>query len=493
MDGTYDLAVIGAGPAGTNAAEVAAAFGRRVLVVERDRPGGVVATTGGAPTKTLREAALYLTGFGGTDVYGPSQARPLAETMAIVQRRVLDVRDRLQAIVADRLAGLGVDYLRGTARLRPGGGVVVAPPGGPSRVVDARTVLLATGSRPAHPAGIPFADPDVYDSDEIFDIRTVPVDAVIVGGGAVGVEFATVFAALGVPVTLVTRAARLLPQVDEEIAALLTDDLRRRGVQVVCDTGIGAVTRVDGRLTLLLSTGAALDTAAVLVAAGRAANTDGLDLAAAGVDVDGRGLIVVDRYYRTSAPGVCAAGDAVGAGLASTAAQQGRAAACHACGLVVGVATDQLAASAVYGMPEVAGVGMTEAQARAADLPHAVGRCDLVATARGVIAGHGGLLKLVFRADDRRLLGVHCVGDLAAEVLGMGHVALHSGWSVERFLALGLNTPTYAEAYHDAAVDGLVRLARMTAPRPAAAGEPERDDLPDRDQRSPRAGVVGVA
>ena len=190
---------------------------------------------------------------------------------------------------------------------------------------------------------------------------------------------------------------------------------------------------------------------------------------------------------------MCAAGDAVGAGLASTAAQQGRAAACHACGLVVGVATDQLAASAVYGMPEVAGVGMTEAQARAADLPHAVGRCDLAATARGVIAGHGGLLKLVFRADDRRLLGVHCVGDLAAEVLGMGHVALHSGWSVERFLALGLNTPTYAEAYHDAAVDGLVRLARMTAPRPAAAGEPERDDLPDRDQRSPRAGVVGVA
>jgi NAD(P) transhydrogenase len=235
----------------------------------------------------------------------------------------------------------------------------------------------------------------------------------------------------------------------------------------------------------------------VLVAAGRTANTEGLGLAEVGIDVDDRGRIAVDRYDRTSAPGISAAGDAVGAGLASTATQQGRAAACHACGLVFGVATDQLASSAVYGMPEVAGVGMTEEQAQAASLPYATGRCDLAITTRGVIAGRGGLLKLVFRADDRTLLGVHCIGDLAAEMLGMGHVALHSGWSVERFLALGINTPTYSQAYHDAAVDGLVRLARSTAPRPPGAGEPERanarhTDVPDPDPRPPRPGMVGL-
>jgi NAD(P) transhydrogenase len=338
--------------------------------------------------------------------------------------------------------------------------------------VAARTVLLATGSRPARPAGISFEDPDVYDSDEIYAIRAAPSDVVIAGGGAVGVEFATVFTALGVPVTLVSQAERLLSTVDAEIAALLTDDLARRGVRVLCGTGIASVRRVDGRLTVCPTTGPSFVTGAVLVASGRSPNTEGLGLAAAGVEVDTRGRVVVDRYYRTSAAGVCAAGDVVGAGLASTAMQQGRAAACHACGLVFGAATDELPASAVCGMPEVAGVGMTEDQARAAEIPYATGRCDLATTTRGVIAGRGGLLKLVFRADDRRLLGVHCMGEVAAEVIGLGHVALHSGWSVERLLALGLNTPTYGHAYHDAAVDGLARLARLTAPPPCGQENP---------------------
>ena len=494
---SYDLAVIGAGPAGTAAAEVAAAFGRSALVVERDRPGGVVTTTGGAPTKTLREAALYLTGFGWEEVYGARQALPLADTMAIVQRRVLHVRDRLQQIAADRLAAVGVHYLRGGATLRPGG-LVVTPSDGPPRQIDARTVLIATGSRPARPAGIPFDDPDVYDSDGIYAIRTMPEEVVIVGGGAVGVEFATVFTALGVPVTLVTAADRLLAAADGEVVALLTDELERRGVRVLLGTGIDEVARVDGRLTVTPSTGSPFHTSAVLVAAGRTPNTEELCLAAAGVAVDGRGRIVVDRYHRTSAPGISAAGDVIGAGLASTAAQQGRAAACHACGLVFGVATDEAASSAVYGMPEVAGVGMTEEQTQADGVPYVTGRCDLAQTTRGVIAGHGGLLKLIFRADNRKLLGVHCLGDIAAEVIGLGHAALHSGWSVERLLALGLNTPTYGHAYHDAAVDGLARLTRLTAPLPPGAGEPECDntrhpDVPDPDPGPSRPRMVGLA
>jgi NAD(P) transhydrogenase len=455
----YDLAVIGAGPAGTSAAEVAAAFGRRAVVIERNRPGGVVTTTGGAPTKTLREAALYLTGFGLEEVYGVRQALPLAETLAIIEKRVLQVRDRLQRTAAERLDALGVDYMRGSAVLGPDGAIVVTPAEGLPRSITASAVVVATGSRPARPAGIPFDDPDVYDSDEIHTLRTAPSDVVVVGGGAIGVEFATVFTALGIPVTLVNQADRLLPSLDGELATLLAGELARRGVRVLSGAGVDEVARVDGRLTVMPSTGRPIATGAVLVAAGRTPNTDGLGLADVGIEVDGRGRIVVDRYHRTTASRIYAAGDVTGTGLASTAMQQGRAAACHACGLMFGVTIDRLASTAVYGVPEVAGVGLTEEEARAADLPYAVGRCDLAVTTRGAIAGHGGLLKLVFRADDRRLLGVHCIGDIASEMVGLGHAALHAGWPVEQLLALGLNTPTYGYAYHDAAVDGLAHLA----------------------------------
>ena len=204
-----------------------------------------------------------------------------------------------------------------------------------------------------------------------------------------------------------------------------------------------------------------LDGDAVLVCAGRTPNTEGLGLEQAGVRTDARGRILVDGYHRTTAPGIYAAGDVVGPGLASGAMQQGRAAAAHACGLFFGVEIDQTASSAVYGLPEVASVGATEEQVQASGTPYAVGRCDLATTARGAIAGHGGLLKLIFRTDNRKLLGVHCFGDIASEVVGLGHVVLQLGGRVELFLTLALNTPTYSYAYHDATVDGLTRLTQL--------------------------------
>ena len=199
----------------------------------------------------------------------------------------------------------------------------------------------------------------------------------------------------------------------------------------------------------------------MLFAAGRTPNTEGLGLDEVGVHRDARGRIVVDQYLRTSAPGIYAAGDVVDPGLASYAMQQGRAAAAHACGLLFGVVVDRTPSIAVYGLPEVAGVGATEEEVRAAGTAYAVGRCDLALTARGAIAGHGGLLKLLIRAEDRTLLGVHCFGDAASEVVSLGHVLVHSRSSVESLLALALNTPTYSYAYHDAAVDGLMELNRL--------------------------------
>jgi NAD(P) transhydrogenase len=335
----------------------------------------------------------------------------------------------------------------------------VTSPDGDEHRLAARAILVATGSRPTHQARVPFDDPDVYDSDEIYSFHRVPKEVVVVGSGAVGVEFATVLTALGIPATLVSRSERLLPAVDGELAEMAAAEFERRGVRLVLGADAQEVRRVDGGLGVTLSTGGRLVTDAVLVAAGRTPNTEGLGLEEAGVQLDARGRIVTDSFHRTTADGVYAAGDVVDPGLASYAMQQGRAAAAHACGLMFGVVVDRTPSIAVYGLPEVAGVGATEEEVRAAGTAYVVGRCDLALTARGAIAGHGGLLKLIIRADDRTLLGVHCFGDIASEVVNLGHVVVQSRGSVESFLTLALATPTYGYAYHDAAVDGLIRLS----------------------------------
>jgi NAD(P) transhydrogenase len=437
-----------------------------VFIVERNTPGGVVTTTGGAPTKALREAAVYLTGYRQEEVYGVRAAAPLEAVMPTLRARIEHVRDVLQEAVAHRFVARGIAYLQGIARLDADRTVHITSPDGLAREVAARAVLVATGSRPTHDPRIAFDDPDVYDSDEIYSLRTVPKDIVVVGGGPTGAEFATVFTALGIPATLVSKSERLLPNIDGELAGLLTDEFQRRGVRLVLGAGADDVRRVDGRLRVTLSTGTVLGGDAVLVAAGRTPNTEGLGLEEAGVRLDAGGRILVDRYHRTTAPGIYAAGDVVKPGLASNAMQQGRAAAAHACGLVFGVEIDQTAGSAVYGLPEVAGVGATEEEVRATGIPYAVGRCDLATTPRGAIAGHGGLLKLIFRADNRKLLGIHCFGDIASEVVGLGHVVLQLGGRVELFVTLALNTPTYSYAYHDATVDGLTRLTKLMGPFP---------------------------
>ena len=311
MDDSYDLVVIGAGPAGEVAAELAAAFGRKVLIVERNKPGGVVTTTGGAPTKAMREAALYLTGYRQEEVYGVRAAAPLEVVMPTLRARVEHVRDVLQEAAEHRFAVRGIAYFQGVAQLDADRTVHITSPDGPAREVAARAVLVATGSRPTRYPGIPFDDPDVYDSDEIYSLRTVPNDIVIVGGGPISVEFATVFTALGIPATLISNSDRLLPNIDGELAGLVANEFQRRGVRLVLGAGAQGVRRVDGRLRVTLSTGTVLDGDAVLFAAGRTPNTEGLGLEQAGVRLDARGRIVVDRYYRTTAPGIYAAGDVV--------------------------------------------------------------------------------------------------------------------------------------------------------------------------------------
>jgi NAD(P) transhydrogenase len=461
MTDTYDLVVIGAGPGGLAAAELAAHFGHRAIIVEKNKPGGVVTTTGGAPTKTLREAALYLTGFHQSEVYGVEAAVPLEVARPAIRRRTTEVCQTLQGVVTREIAESGVSYLKGTARLVPHRSVVVSVADGSERRLTAGTILIATGSRPMHFEGIPFDDPDIYDSDSIFSLRRVPTNVVVVGGGPIGVEFTTVFTALRIPVTLVDHGSRLLPAMDGELVDLLVDELKRRGVSLINGAGATSVVRRNGHLTVALSNGTSLESDTILFAAGRRPNTENLGLEDVGVALDARGRIAVDRYYRTTADGIYAVGDVLGPTLASVAMQQGRSAACHALGMIFGIAIDQASSSAVYGVPEIAGVGATEEQLREAGVPYVVGRCDLAKTARGAISGHGGLLKLLVRVDNRKLLGVHCIGDIASELVGLGHAMVHLGTPVDIFLMLALNTPTYSYAYRDAAIDGLAHLAEV--------------------------------
>ena len=224
----------------------------------------MVTTTGGAPTKALREAAVDLTGYRQEEVYGVRAAVPLDEVLPILRARVERVRDVLQEAVAHRLAARGIGYLQGTARLGRARTVRVTSPDGVEHRLTARAVLVATGSRPTHFAGVPFDDPDVYDSDQIYSLRTVPEDIVVVGGGAIGVEFATVLTALGIPATLISRSDRLLPAVDGELAELAAEEFQRRGVRLILGADAKAVRRKDGRLTVTLSTGPVLTADAVL-------------------------------------------------------------------------------------------------------------------------------------------------------------------------------------------------------------------------------------
>jgi NAD(P) transhydrogenase len=459
MTESYDLIAIGAGPAGESAAELATAFGHRALVIEKNKPGGAVTTTGGAPTKTLREAALYLTGFRDRDVYGVSVAAPPEVVLQKVGERTRHVCSLLQEVVADDIARHNVAYRQGTATLGPDRTVIVTTPDGTEETLSAKVILIATGSSPLRPQHIPFDDPDVCDSDEVFRLGRVPKDIFIVGGGPIGVEFATIFHALGVPVTLSDMAERLMPMMDAEMSRLMAETFEKAGVKVILGAGTNAVERVDGKLHVTLSNGMTLHPDALLFAAGRSVNTTGLGLEVAGVQLDARGRIVVDRHFQTTAEGIYAAGDVIGPTLASVAMEQGREAACAAFHLPFKDTVDTLSVSAVYGVPEVAGAGLTEEQCQAQGIDYEVGKADLALTPRGAIAGHGGLLKLIFRTDTRQLLGVHCIGDIASELVGIGQMIVHFGGRLDDLNAVTLNTPTYSYAYKYAAFDGLRRLA----------------------------------
>jgi NAD(P) transhydrogenase len=457
----FDLVVIGSGPAGEKAAAQAAYFGRRVAVVERSpSPGGAVVLNGEIPSKTLRETALYITGFRRRDVYGLGLTLDPDATVAQLRARTTQVIETMTDAVLRNLERHRIEFVRGEARLGSDRTVHVTLADGLERALHGQVVLIATGSRPFRPPSVPFADPDVHDSETVLDIDRPFTSLVVVGGGAVGCEYASIFNALGVEVTLVDSGERLLSFFDAEISDVLARTFSDLGIRLVLGGGRAAVRRDDGGLISTLASGEEIRTDKVLFASGRIGNTEGLGLVAAGVEVDDRNRIVVDERFRTTADSIYAAGDVIGPpALASVSMEQGRVATCYALGIPFKQTVDPMPPFGVYSVPEVAMVGLTEEDAATQGIDHEVGRGWFAGNTRANIAGAtDGLVKLVFRREDRKLLGVHVLGDHAAELVHQGQAVLNYGGTIDYFIHSTFNVPTESEAYKYAAYDALQRL-----------------------------------
>ncbi|MEZ4311849.1 MAG: Si-specific NAD(P)(+) transhydrogenase [Polyangiaceae bacterium] len=459
MSSDYDLVVIGSGPAGEKGAAQAAYFGKRVAVVEKEpKPGGAAVHTGTLPSKTLRETALFLSGHRTGELYGISVSldraravpRLLSRKDAVVEQEVSRIRDNL-----DRH---NVTYLRGTARFVAPHAVEIRGPEGAS-IVTAEHFLIATGSVPFQPANIPFEDPDIDDSDTILQLDRMPESLTVMGGGVIGCEYASMFAAMGVSVTLIEPRDELLSFLDMEVSEALRVALVRLGVDVRLRTSGTEVKREGDRIVTVLSTGDRVASCKFLFAAGRSGATAQLGLEALGVKLGKRGYIEVDRSFRTNVPTISAAGDVIGfPALASTSMEQARVAVCAAFGFNYKTGVSDLLPYGIYTIPEVSCVGLSEEDAKAKGIDVVIGRGMYAENARGKIIGdQDGMVKLVFERSSRKLLGANCIGDRATEIVHIGQSLILCGGTVDTLIDMVFNYPTLSECYKYAAYDALGR------------------------------------
>ncbi|MDP9330995.1 MAG: Si-specific NAD(P)(+) transhydrogenase [Actinomycetota bacterium] len=457
----FDLVVIGGGAAGEKGAAQAAYFGKRVVVIERrDEPGGATVHTGTLPSKTLREAALFLSGYRQRDLYGVSVEVDRHLGVAKLIERKNAVRELETYRMLENLSRHHVELIRGSARLVDPTIVEVVDDDGESHMIGAEVILIVTGSSPFRPPGIPFDDPDVHDSDSILEIDRLPSSLAVLGGGVIGCEYASMFVALGTDVHLVERKAPLLEFLDHEIVERMTAGMADLGVTFHLGERADTVGRRDEGLVCALPSGREIVADKVLVTAGRVGNTAGLGLDAIGVATDERDRILVDETFRTTAANVYAAGDVIGwPGLASTSMEQARVAVCDAFGFAYKQEVSSLLPFGVYTIPEVSSVGLSEQEAASQGIDAVIGRASFRDNARGAIIGdREGMTKLVFDRATRRLIGCHVVGERASELVHVGHAVMTLGGTVDTFIEMVFNYPTLSETYKYAAYDALARL-----------------------------------
>ena len=461
----YDLLVIGSGPAGQKAAIQAAKLHRSVAVVERSEElGGACVNTGTIPSKTVREAILYLTGLDQRGIYGQGYRLRDEIVMDDLRSRMRQVIERERSVVRDQLLRNHVHLLGGTARFRDAGSVEVVDAVGRSRCVTAGTVVVAVGSRPAQVPDVQFNARTVLDSDTILHLDRIPDSMTVVGAGVIGIEYASMFAALGTKVTVVDGRPTMLDFCDPEIVEALRYHLRDLNVIFRFGETVVQVEDLEGGTITRLASGKEIAGEVVFYSAGRVGATADLNLQAAGLVADARGRILVDGSYRTEVPGIYAVGDVIGfPSLASTSAEQGRLAACDAFG-VDAHPMDELLPFGVYAIPELAFVGRTEPELTRANVPYEVGVAHYRELARGQILGEQyGLLKLLVSSEDHRLLGVHAFGAQATELVHVGQAVMGLDGTVDFLVDTVFNYPTLAEAYKVAALDASNKLRAVTS------------------------------
>ncbi|WAJ29994.1 Si-specific NAD(P)(+) transhydrogenase [Antarcticirhabdus aurantiaca] len=453
----FDLIVIGSGPSGRRAAVQAAKLGKSVLVVEKGRRvGGVSVHTGTIPSKTMRETVLNLTGWRERGFYGLAYRVKQDITASDIQARILKTLDHEVEVLEHQFVRNGVKTVVGEASFLSPHEIAIALPTGETRVERAGVVIIACGTQPFRPDTIPFDHASVFDSDEIVELPKLPRSMTVIGAGVIGVEYATIFSALEVAVTLIEPRTSFLDFIDKEVIAEFVHELRDRNVALRLGSEVSSVTLdAAGRPVCELASGRTVTSEVLLFAAGRMGATDKLNLSAVGIETDRRGRIRVDpKTLQTSVPHIYAAGDVIGfPSLASTSLEQGRLAACHAFGLEP-PPPPEFFPYGIYSVPEISTVGMSEEEVQRRGIPYECGIARFRETSRGHIMGvQSGMMKLIFSRKTRRLLGAHIIGEGATELVHIGQAVLNLKGTIDYFMENTFNYPTLAEAYKVASLD----------------------------------------
>ena len=458
----YEMVVIGSGPSGRRAAIQAAKLGRSVLVVEnRLRVGGVSVHTGTIPSKTMRETVLNLSGWRERGFYGLAyrvkkdiEGKDLGARLRMTLDHEIDVLEH-------QFARNGVDTVAGSARFLDAHRIEVTTPDGEKPVYEAERVVIAVGTQPYRPANIPFDDHRVVDSDSLVAETKVPRSLAVIGAGVIGLEYATIYSALDVPVTIIEPRTNFLEFIDREIIEEFVHDPRKRGVNFRLGCKLERVEfDPQGWPVAVLDDERRIRSDMLLYAAGRVGATATLGLENCGLEVDSRGRLGVDPVtFQTSVPHIYAAGDVIGfPSLASTSMEQGRIAACHAFGAPL-MPAPQFFPYGIYAVPEISTVGMTEEEVREKGIHYECGIARFRETSRGHIMGlQSGMMKMIFGLDDKKLLGVHIVGEGATELIHIGQAVINLGGGLDYFVQNTFNYPTLAEAYKIAALDAWNRM-----------------------------------
>ena len=465
MEEKYELIVIGTGPAGEKAAVKAAYFSYKVAIIEKEQIfGGAEVVTGTLPSKTLKETALYLTGKQERALFGACTSKAHEATIESFMYKKKKVVSSVAEEIKENLKRHKVDIFNGVASFVDPHTVAVTESDGSKTLLKAKYIIIATGSYPYHPPGIPFDGTRVHDSDTILNIKNLPKSLCVVGAGVIGCEYATIFSALGIKVFLVNDKEKILPQVDQEVAKALVSQMDKDGIDILFKstvTSIDVPSDSKKPLKIALQDNRILEVDMYLFAAGRSGNIKSLECEKIGIKTGKRNFIQVDKEYRSNIPNIFAAGDVIGfPALASTSMEQGRVAVAHIFQTEDIKHLPSYFPYGIYTIPEVSMAGLTEEEMIKSGVPYCCGRARYSDMARGKIMGaDSGFMKIIFQKEDLKICGVHIIGPIAAELIHLGLELVESKQTLYDVIRKVFNFPTLHDLYKYAAYDGLSNLS----------------------------------